>query len=121
FGFANRALWDATLTTAVYGGCCIAYSGLTYTQFTTDPGGKKAGLFAYANGLIEEYGTNNSGGSVATAEAGSKAIWAMARGGGATRIVRTALVPKTTGTFATEAGQSYAANCGPGGFIDQFN
>lgn len=82
----------------------------------------------YCNTLLNEYGTNNVGEGLGKLQGTSAAAWTFYRQNARVhpsarsfKILRTSLLVKTTGTFASEAGQTVAAGWDAGGTVDQFH
>lgn len=110
FGYFQKSLFDANLTSGHRGGCNFGISSGVANAWSSGNSALVCSYLKYGKHAIEEYGTN--GGTVAQ----SQAIWNALRAANVGKIIRTRVTPRTTTTnsWMTPAGQTYNAAYQPG-------
>ena len=127
FGFFNRAAVDANGANAIATFNLTRHGQAAANFVNPARQSRQTPMLQYANVVVEEYGTNDLGsagtGDPAAIKTRTERIWAMARGAGVQKIIRTKLMPRTTSTdqWATFAGQTPNSNWGVGGARDTLN
>lgn len=128
YGFFNRAALDANgkNTIATFNLTRHGQTASSWVAPTRQT--RQAPFLAYANVMVEEYGTNDLGsggtGTPSTIQTNLEKIWTAARSAGVQKIVRTRLMPRTTSPtdlWATLAGQTPNTGWETGGKRDAIN
>ncbi len=125
-GFFGRALVNATFNGAWGGGINMGSTGTTHAMWGGSNNAVAKAYWAYCDGAVENYGSNNfeGGAALATVQADSQALWTDLRAAGVTTILRMHIIPRTTSidSWATALNQTaVSAAFGAGGLVEQYN
>jgi len=125
-GFVQRSMFDADGTSNPVAIMKMTLSGYKL-QAAAGLAAQFQGWFGYANRWFDELGTNDITAvagtiSLATMQGYKNTIWSAMRAAGVPRIYAMDYLPRTTGTYTTEAGQTVAsADYNTGGLTDQLS
>jgi hypothetical protein len=123
-GFIQRGMFDADLSSNPVAFLKMTLSGYRMSS-AVSLASRFQGWFGYATHWLDELGTNDitaTAGTVslATMQSYKTTMWSAMRAAGVSRIYAMDYLPRTTGSYSSEAGQTVvSADYNAGGLTDQ--